>query len=83
MVQIPDRRHLRFGLGDIGERLLEPGKAGLPSRAIAVRSSSVARRSATVAGTFTEMQFGQTLKYPAHGARGDRPTVRTMVSLNV
>jgi hypothetical protein len=26
------------------------------------------------------MQLGQTLKYPAHGAGGDRLTVRTMLS---
>jgi hypothetical protein len=80
MIQILDRRHSRFGFGDIGQRLLEPGKTGLPSRAIAVRHPSIARCAFAITRTFTEMQLGQTLKYPAHGAGGDRLTVRTMLS---
>ncbi len=53
---IPDRNQLRFGLGDIGDHLLEPGKARLPSGAIAVRHSSLVRCTLATTGTFAEVQ---------------------------
>jgi hypothetical protein len=78
MVQIPDRRHLRFGLGYISQRILEAGNTGLPSRAISIRHPSIARCAFAIAGTIAEMQLGQTLKYPAHSTVAERLSIWTL-----